>query len=203
MPAVTVKIVGAQEVHALLDTLGDRWFDAARTEFKDAAARVHRTVSNRVRDGSGDTLHSRTGQLRRSLQFRVYGDALRTLGSEVFSDSSFASYAAVHEFGATIRAKDKYVRVPGGPYLNIPLDVNKTPAGVQRQSAREVFRGGGYIVKSRTGRYLVMSGDHRPMFVLVKQVTIPARLRLHQSAVDEIPTLLGNLARATQGAIEE
>jgi len=191
-----VQVVGAEEVKAYLAKLPFWWFEEAKKAFRETASEAHKKVSARVRDGSGDTLHARTGQLRRSLNFEVHGDSIKTLGASVFSDASFAKYATVHEFGATIKAKDKYLRVPGGPYLNIPLAANKTPAGVMRFSARDIFNAGGYIA----GR-AVMNAEGVPMFALVKQVTIPARLQMVKTVTGEIPSLLTRLEAATGHAI--
>lgn len=200
---INVELVGMDELQAFIQQLPRRQFDLARVEFGAAASRVHRKVSERVRDGAGDTLHSRSGQLRRSLQHRVYGKNLKTLGSLVLADSSFAPYAPTHEFGALITAKRAYRGLAGGPYLNIPAAANKTPAGVQRRSARDVFAAGGYIIpiNGAKARYAVKLGTE-VMFWLVKSVKIPARLQLHKTGKDEIPTLLSNLAVATGKAIQ-
>lgn len=201
MADAVVRTVGTEEVQEYLAKLPERMFSEAKDAFTETATGAHAKVKERIGDGSGDTLHSRTGQLARSIQFKVYGDTLRTLGASVFSEKSVAPYAAVHEKGATIRAKDKYLGVPGGPYLNIPTQANKTAAGVQRLSARDVFAAGGFVVKGPQ-RYVVMSRDGTPMFVLVNQVTIPARLQMVETVEGELPTLLSRLDAALQSAIE-
>ena len=104
-------------------------------------------------------------------------------------------YAPTHEFGATIKAKNAYKGVPGGPYLNIPTRNNKTPAGVTMLQAREVFNQGGYIAKFKSGRYGVMM-DGQLMFSLHKEVEIPKRLKMIETAEGEIPTMLSRIAAA-------
>lgn len=200
--SINATVVGLPEVKEYLNRLPANVYEQAKEAMRTGVFEVHRRVSDRVRDGSGGSLHSRTGQLRRSLQARVSGTTLDTLGGEVYSDGTVASYAPTHEWGATIKAKDKYVRVPGGPYLNIPLTANKTPAGVMRQDARTVFQQGGYIIKSRANKYLVMSSTGLPMFVLVKEVTIPPRLQMVKMAEDYVPTLLSDMAAATGRGIQ-
>lgn len=192
-----VQVVGAEEVQAYLKSLPFWVFEKAKVAYRETAQDAHKKVKQRIRNGADDTLHSRTGQLSRSMQYEVHGDSITTLGASVFSDASFAKYATTHEFGATIKAKDKYLRVPGGPYLNIPLPANKTPAGVMRLSARDVFAQGGFIA----GR-AVIHPERGPMFALVKQVTIPARLRMRETVTGEIPSLLTRLDAAMGEALD-
>lgn len=184
--AESVTVVGLDEVSNLLKELPGHSFEVTKTAISKAALNTHATVSSY----SGG-LHNRSGLLRRSLKTDVKGTTLNDLSGDVYTD---VKYAPIHEKGGTVKAIDKYLRVPGGPYLNIPLAANKTAAGVMRMNARQVFNGGGYIVRSRIGNYLVMSGTGQPMFVLKKQVTIPARLGMEKAADDEIPTLLSTLS---------
>ena len=187
---INIGLQGVDDVKNLLKRLPDQLFDKSKKAVSDSVFRVHQKVSDRVRDGVDDTLHSRTGALKRSLKPSVTGTTLDKLDGRI---STTSIYAPTHEFGATIKAKDKYLRVPGGPYLNIPLPPNKTAAGVTRKTARQVFLGGGYLVKGPR-RYVVMDASHKPMFVLVKQVTIKPRLKMIQTAEEEVPTLLSNLS---------
>ena len=180
-----VTVVGTEEVAELLRALPGNTFDAAKAAISKAVLNTHATVSSY----SGG-LKNRSGVLRRSLKTDVYGTKLSNVGGDVYTD---VVYAPIQEKGGTIRAKNAYHGVPGGPYLNLPLPANKTAAGVMRQDARSVFAAGGYIIKSRIGNYIVMSGTSQPMFVLKKQVTIPARLGMEKAAEDEIPTLLAVL----------
>lgn len=133
-------------------------------------------------------IHVRTGNLRRSFSFNISGNTLESLKGEAYQDTlkgkvslgSEVVYAPVHEFGKTIKAKNKYKRVEGGAYLNIPLPPNKTASGVTRRTARQVFNDGGYIAKSAKGKWLVFNSRNLPMFVLKKQVKIPKRLGLRK-----------------------
>lgn len=198
---VDVQLVGTSEVRNYLDDMPERLFKEAKKAFGSVAASAHQKISARIRDGAGGTLHSRTGQLRRSMQFNVTGTKLDDLGASVFSEKSVAKYALLHEYGGTITAKNAYHTVPGGPYLNIPSKENKTASGVQRLSARQVFNADGYIRPIGNGRYAVFQ-DGIPMFWLVKSVTIPARLKMVETATGEVPTLLSKLRDATQTAIQ-
>jgi len=163
------------------------------TQAKTVMSKGVAAINKQVKDNATNILNVRSGRLRRSLQFEVSGTNLKNIQASVYSASvvggSPVAYAPIHEYGGTIKAKNKYKGVPGGPYLNIPTDANKTPAGVTRLNARQVFQAGGYI-----GGRVVFNNADEPMFYLVKSVTIPARLGMEAAAEDEIPTILSGLA---------
>ncbi len=186
-PLINVRVTGLDEVQRIMRGMPDALYDGAKKEFNRAAINVHRRVSARVRGGS--PLHSRSGSLRRSIRFRTSGGSLKTLHSNIWAGTI---YAPIHETGGTIRAKNAYSGIDGGPYLNIPLPPNKTAAGVTRLQAREVFNRGGYIVRGLSGNYVVMLDD-QPYFVLKKQITLPPRLGMEKEAVREVPTLISRL----------
>ena len=192
-PRIRVEVRGLDEVQDLLARLPDLQFTSARKEFQKSALNVHAAVSARIT--SGTPLHSRTGNLRRSLRFGVSGNNMGELQSFIYSDMV---YAPIQETGAqgdnAIKAKRAYSSVPGGPYLNIPLSPNKTPAGVTRMQAREVFNAGGYLVQARSGKWLVRLNDQN-MFVLKKEIEFPPRLGMFDAADDEVPHLLSRLAQ--------
>jgi len=179
--------VNDDETRALLDTLPEDMFDNAKTILSRSLFNIQRTITGRLQNGP---MFSRTGALARSIKFKTSGTKIDNLKGEVFTKSK---YAPIHEVGGDINAIDKYVNVPGGPYLNIPLSYNKTAAGVMRKNARDVFQEGGYIGQSQRGNWIVFANDGLPMFVLKKSVTIPARLEMVKTAEDEIPTFLSNL----------
>lgn len=184
-----VTIDGLDEINTLLSKLPDVAFDQTRAIIGKSVLAIHNQTEARI--GNGTPLYSRSGYLKRSLKTQLSGTSLATLSGSVYSD---AIYAAIQEQGGTVEAKRAYMGLAGGPYLNIPADANKTPSGVMRFSARDVFAAGGYIVKltSLKARYAVFLDD-RPMFWLVKSVTIPARLGMVTEAEAEIPTMLGRL----------
>ncbi|HKJ77746.1 MAG TPA: hypothetical protein VKA64_11140, partial [Gammaproteobacteria bacterium] len=178
-----------------------------RTAFRDTLKRTHRAMQRRT---SGQPLKRRTGQLARSIKTRMEGNRLGNLRGVVYTDPSVAPYAGVQETGATIRAKDAYAYLPGGPYLAIPTDENKTPAGVTRRTPREVHQNGGFVapITAPKANYAVFQEDWlpdshtvdlTPMFWLVRQVTIPPRLGMRETTEEEIPTLLSDLS----GMIED
>lgn len=117
----------------------------------------------------GGGLATRTGGLKRSFQMKLTGRTLKSMRLSVVSDSP---YAAIHEYGGTIRPKK-------GRYLTIPLDAAKTAAGVARGGARMFDNT--FVQKSRAGNLIIFQkkGDRIiPLFVLKESVRIPKRLGL-------------------------
>ena len=179
-----VRAVNLREVINFISGLPDNMAGVAKEELGVALTSADESIKNDT------TLNRRTGNLMKSISFRVSGNTISTLDARIGTDSI---YAPVHEFGATIRAKNKYMGVPGGPYLNIPATANKTAAGVTRKQAREVFNLGGYIA----GKGVYLGGQL--MFSLVKSVTIPARLNMIDKTENEIPTLLSRISKRMLG----
>lgn len=96
---------------ALLRTTGDRFRSQTDPEGKPWAPLAPLTVELR---GSATPILTRTGRLRGSVAYQVSGDVLR-IGPNTVD-------AAAHQFGATIKAKGKGLRIPaprrakgGGP----------------------------------------------------------------------------------------
>lgn len=194
MSSLSVEIRNLAEVQDYINQVPEEEFTQAKTAFQEAAFAADKEVKGNTRN----KLHVRTGMLRRSIRASVSGTDLGNLKASIFSvsvvDGQPVIYAPIHEKGGTVRAIDKYKRVPGGPYLNIPARANKTAAGVMRMPAREVFQRGGYIrringAKAKWGVFM----DGKMMFSLVKEVKIPARLGMVKAAEGQIPTLLSKL----------
>lgn len=184
MSSVTVKNLG--EVQGFLADLPADTFTVAKKEMARTLFEVDTAIKTNGR------LKQRSGQLFKSIQTVVGGSDLRTLKASIFTDSV---YANIHEHGGEVKAKNAYKGVPGGPYLNIPTKSNKTPAGVTRLQAREVFNRGGYIAKFKSGRYGVMMGGQL-MFTLHTSVKIPKRLGMAETSEDAIPTMLSRISAA-------
>ena len=209
MVDVTITVTGDNEVRKFLDNLPSFLYDGARKGLEATLLRAQSgVVANFNTSGSplsANKLTSRSGRLAKSIRTEITGNDLKTLSGQLFTRTI---YAPIQEEGGTITAKNAYGKVPGGPYLNIPTKQNKTSAGVQRMSAREVFANGGFIFKSKAGNWIValpgiqlnefgtIDNVPVPMFILKKSVTIRPRLGMVKSAVDQIPyylNLLDNL----------
>ena len=190
---LNAEIRNFKEVREYLDELPEETFDDAREIFAKAVLDADKKVKLRF---SSMIIKSRTGNLMRSLQTSVTGTTLKTLRASFHSVANVAGtkvkYAPMQEIGGTVKAIDKYTGVPGGPYLNIPVFSNLTPAGVMRKSAKMLFDEGAHIHKSKAGNWGVFLGD-KMMMVLKKEVTIPARLGMVDAAKDQIPTILSRL----------
>jgi phage gpG-like protein len=208
MAGAFITINGGQELQRFLDKLPEGIYGAAKTSFARAAVAAHAKITSRIQNGT--PMYRRSGNLARSMNFSVSGDTLGSLNASVFSSSTVQGspviYAPIHETGGTVKAKNAYARVPGGPYLNIPTSANKTASGVQRLSAREVFANGGKVIKSKKGNYLVFGKTARgfePMFVLKKSVSIPARLQMRETVLGEVPGLISSLDDLLQKALRD
>jgi len=127
---------------------------------------------------SGATLQNRSGNLRRTVQYRVEGDTLRKLSLVLQAGDNRTPYALAQEYGAVITPVN-------GSYLTVPMDDALTPSGVIRGDA--LIRGGGddyYTDRGPTsiievnGTLFVTDGgedgeDPRFLYVLKDEVVIP------------------------------
>jgi len=175
------------EVTEFLKNAPEEMYEGAKRELSRSAL----VVESETKENATNDLTVRSGNLRRSIMSEVSGTTLSTLFATTYSasvvDGAPIAYARIHEEGGRIKKKNAYKKVPGGPYLNIPSQQNKTPAGVMRLSAKSVFQAGGHI----QGRVVYLGTV--PMFFLVKSVRIPARLGMEKAFDREIPTLLSRL----------
>ncbi len=187
-----VQIIGLKEVTEYFKKLPETMYMQTRDVFVDATL----AAQGKTQSNLNTRMKKRTGALSRSIQTDVSGKDLDNLRASVFSAQTVGGqeikYAPVHEFGANIRALDKYMGVPGGPYLNIPTEANKTASGVMRLPASQVFAQGGYVRSIGRGRFGVFLGENM-MFSLHKSVSIPPRMGMTDAATDEIPTILSKL----------
>lgn len=191
---VTVTVED-EELQRFLAQLPETLTTKVRQMLGNAALKAQRAVIdnfNHTGATGADKLTSRTGLLARSIRTTITptGTPLSQISAAVHTD---VIYAPIHEQGGTITAKRAYAGVPGGPYLNIPLPDNLTPAGVMRKNAGEVFSQGGYLVRSRLGNWLVMDVNGKPMFVLKRSVTIKPRLGMVKAAEDQMVNVLNEL----------
>jgi len=182
--AQEVKAVNLKEVVDYIAKMPAETFDIVKTEMATALFKADKAIKT-------DTdLNKRTGNLFKSMRVKVQGTTLKNLQASIYTTSI---YAPIHEYGGTVKAKNAYKKVPGGPYLNIPTDANKTAAGVTRKSATQVFAAGGFIVKFKSGKYgLMLKGE--VVYTFHKSVKIPKRLNMEKHTEDQIPTMLSKIA---------
>lgn len=187
-----IESMSLADVRDYILDIPEKSFDDAKMVFKKAVIAADSEIKGRF----GSEIQSRTGSLRRSLGTFVDGNQLSNLQASIYAAAYAAGvplvYTMAQEFGGTIKAIDKYKKVPGGPYLNIPVFSNLTAAGVMRMGAREVFKAGGYIAKFG-GRKWGVFLKGKMMFVLRKEVTLKPRLGMIDAAEKQIPTILSSL----------
>lgn len=152
---------------------------------------------------SGQVLGVRSGNLRRSLYFRVFADPDGlSAGVYVGADIKKAPQAAVQEFGGTISAKSAGA-------LTIPLAPDLTNNGVMRVSAREFFDNPSslgfdhaFINPKGTAIMGVSKGQAPvPVFALKTSVTLPERSYLRAGVNERRDWILAQLGASVQSDI--
>ncbi len=144
-----------------------------------------KTVKQIIRNLSGPILKTKSAHLRRSITGRTFKDQLiyAIIGSGIFGRKG-VKYARILEKGGIIRPKTKKM-------LTIPLP------GIKGKAANFP---NAFIIKSKKGNILLVEkkGEKglRPLFVLKKQVKIPAFHWLRDSIKDMKPELARSLKPA-------
>ena len=116
---------------------------------------------------SGQKLSVRTGNLRRSLQEKRAKKVQERSNEIIGTVGSNLKYAAIHEYGGTIRPKRT-------KWLAIPLKAALTARGVARGGPRD-FKNT-FFAMSKNGNLIMFSksmGSIIPLFALKKEVKIP------------------------------
>jgi phage gpG-like protein len=185
--SASVEFIGADEVANLIRRLPETVFNEAKIAINDSILDVYLRVKS---NAQGRTLNQRTGNLASALTMEISGNNIATLAGRVYLPATIP-YGRIQETGGTIRAKNKYAFLKGGPYMNIPTEANMTGRGVTMMSSTQVFNAGGYIGTGPDG-YGVYLGATR-MFRFAKQITLRPRLGMRDAATAEVPTLLGRL----------
>lgn len=191
--AVSFKLDSAGLKRAL-EQKGSGIFHASKFSLEQSRLRLDRHMqTKRLRGRPG--LFRRSGRLAMSFTGETTGEAL---GSLVMRYGTNVVYARIQEEGGVVvprRAK----------WLTIPLPANLTPAGVQRQAIRS-FKYVRFVRSKADRRNLVAlcgssAKDAKPMFVLVKKVTIPPRLGLMRAWAEERGRLVTDLNRSIRKAL--
>ncbi len=188
-----IQIQGLDEVKKLLADMPDAIFTEVKKSLANTVLTIQKNVVLGFNGDASKSLQTRTGNLQRSIKTENTGTDLSTLRSSVFTKSI---YAPIHEEGGTIKAKNAFLGLEGGPYLAIPSDLNKTKAGVTRFSPRDAFSAGASIRRLRNpvkAQFMVIDKDLGPLFWLVPEVIIKARLGLQSETDKQIPNLIDEL----------
>lgn len=146
--------------------------------------------------GTGhNSLSARSGALIDSIQrsVSVSGDKVDRLVGQIGAD---LDYAAIHEAGGVIRAR-------GGGYLTVPLPAALDSSGLpKRRSARDWDNT--FVKRSRKGNLLIFQrrgGRAVPLYVLKREVRIPARLGMRDELLQQSPGFAKDVRDAIQDAI--
>jgi hypothetical protein len=141
-----------------------------------------KTVKQIIRNISGHILQTRSAHLRRSITGKTFKDKLiyAIIGSGIFGRKA-VKYARILEKGGIIRPKKAKA-------LTIPLP------GVKGIAANYPDA---FIIKSKAGNALIVEKRGKtglkPLFVLKKQVKIPAKHWLSDSIKEMKPDLIRSL----------
>lgn len=156
---------------------------------------VRYVTQNHLTGGTSSTrLATRTANLKRSIGFKVESGQETVYGEWGSFDMP---YNRIHETGRTLIAKKS-------AKLWIPLQPNKTAAGVARFSPRAIFDtlvirrslAGNLIAWQKQGKKLI------PMFLLKDSVRIPARPYIGPTFSRSIaPMLNAELDRMVEGTV--
>lgn len=116
---------------------------------------------------SGQKLKVRTGNLRRSLQESRAKKVERRGDNVIGTVGTNMEYAAIHEYGGTIRPKKS-------KYLAVPLKAALTAKGVARGGPRD-FKDT-FFAMSKKGNLIMFGksmGKIIPLFAMKKEIKIP------------------------------
>jgi hypothetical protein len=122
-------------------------------------------------------------------------EPIGTRGSKVIIETNDIPYGSIHEFGGTVKAKTKQ-------FLSIPLPAALTPAGVKKAplpAFEPTFLRRPKSPGSKADWVVFLrnkDGTATPIFVLQKEVQIPASKWASGALDDALP----DLQRRLQGA---
>jgi phage gpG-like protein len=170
-----------------LKTLPEESFPEVEKVFKKNVEEAYDKIIKRT---SGNPIKRRSGKLQDSIKWRVTGTTLSNIRGSLTTTSP---YAQIHEFGGTIRAKNKYLWLRGGPYMNIPTTNNTGPDGKAKISSTALFSTGGRVKAGNNG-FGIYRGNTK-MFHLAKSVSIKKRLGFRDTANDQLKILMEDLKK--------
>lgn len=165
--------VDARAVDRALKESPDRVRDSMTRSFRRIGIKWEGSVKKGFTGYSGQSgsrLQNRSGNLRRSIQFRVGNPKrLDDLTLRMLAGGGAAPYAHSQEYGAVIKPKKR-------KYLTIPMPDALTPSGVVKGSA--LIRGSGGKFTTDMGRTFIFKSASGNLFVAVKPGSGSGRLRL-------------------------
>jgi len=172
---ITVEIVGLDRTRAKVERLWSRLKRVLKQVVRRQSRALTQYVKTRHLTGgtTSDRLAVRSGHLRRSTKPRRVSER----DGQIVGGVEFgARYASVH---VGPKGKRTTIRPKSAQYLAIPLAAAKTAAGVARGGPRDYPDS--FVVRTKAGNLLVMGRQTGakgavPLFVLKRQVVVPARV---------------------------
>jgi len=144
-----------------------------------------------------NSLSRRSGRAVKSIEasVRVSGNTINDVRGEIGG----VGYLKIQEFGGTIKAKNAFKHLPGGPYLTIPLPAALNADGTPKRP--QGLRGWDkwFVVKSKKGNWVVLRKQGKsvvPLYVLKSQVYIPPRLNMGATLEAGLPLFVDKAVNA-------
>lgn len=109
-------------------------------------------------------------------------------------------FIGIHEKGGTIKGKKAFASLPGGPYVRMPVGQSRTERR-RKASFLNTFIArvkGGWMIFQKTA-----GGNVRPLYVLKKEVKIPARLDFFASWKKGLPVVLKRVQNALHNSMTQ
>jgi hypothetical protein len=151
-------------------------------------------LAAQIKQHFGDNgLHRRTGALSRSIVPGPLSSGRGGVTSSVLAGQKLP-YARIQEFGGTIRPVH-------AQYLAIPLDAVKTAGGVARFGPRDASQAGYDTFIRNNIIFGKRDGEVTPLFLLKKEVTIPARPYFWPTVNREAPGIIERVTVAISEAM--
>jgi phage gpG-like protein len=190
-----IKITGDREIAIYIDGVAKGIKPALRKSVRDSLVLLTKAVKDKL---NNQVLHVNSGQLRRSIFFEMFsGEEIGgRVGTQMGGTKDDKSYAAIHEFGGTIRPKK-------GKYLTIPFD------GVKGRIEDYPW---GFFLRSKKGNLIFAAppgggkhfrptahdrawADFTPLFLLKTSVNMPARPYMEPAFRENIPKIVDTFHR--------
>jgi hypothetical protein len=205
------QVAGLKELRARLTQAGQQVPQlVGRILFRQLTDAVTFAKTTYLTGGTtADRLAVRSGLLRASFGFELQGQGAQ-IGARIGYILPQVSggggdpliYARIHEGWPDGRASTT-IRPVSAQYLAIPLDAAKTPAGVPRGPPRgfsdtfvRLSKRGNLLIFQKVGKGAIV-----PLFLLRKEVIIPARPALRPTMQKFVPLILQDLTTALGGSL--
>lgn len=194
------KIEGGDKLAGAMQKVSHQLFAEAKKILRAEAAVLATHIKNEhLRGGTTDTrLAVRSGRLFTSTHSLPVTESPGLLESGV----GFGTQYARAHIGP--KGQITTIRPKSGQYLTIPLMAAKTPSGDARGSARSGMWGETFFARSKKGNLILFGkrvvqkgkssgqtrGDVVPLFLLVKQVKVKARVHPEEILAWEKPRMI-------------